>query len=86
MTFGDTHGSESRALGSAEFDLAAKINRLDAKLGKFKDREIDMRLQLEVRVAAIEKPLQNNCARPIPSATSLQTNSIILQHRREPSS
>jgi hypothetical protein len=86
MTFGDTHGSESRALSSAEFDLAAKINRLDAKLRKFEDREIDMRLQLEVRVAAIEKPLQNNRARPIPSTTSLQTNSMILQHRREPSS
>jgi hypothetical protein len=33
------------------------INRLDTKLAKFEERETDKRLQLEVRVSAIEKPL-----------------------------
>jgi hypothetical protein len=32
-------------------------NRLDTKLTKFEVREIDKRLQLEVRVSAIEKHL-----------------------------
>jgi hypothetical protein len=40
---------------SAEFKLAAKIDRLDTKLTKFEEHEIDKRLQLEVRVSAIEK-------------------------------
>jgi hypothetical protein len=31
------------------------INRLDTKLAKFEEHEIDKRLQLEVRVSAIEK-------------------------------
>ena len=37
--------------------LDAKIDRLDTKLTKFEENEIDKRLQLEVRVAAIEKHL-----------------------------
>ena len=40
-------------------EMATKddINRLDTKLTKFEEREIDKRLQLEVRVSAIEKHL-----------------------------
>jgi hypothetical protein len=40
-------------------EMATKddIKRLDTKLGKFEEREIDKRLQLEVRVSAIEKHL-----------------------------
>jgi xanthosine utilization system XapX-like protein len=37
--------------------LDAKLDRLDAKLTKFEEREIDKRLQLEVRVSSIEKHL-----------------------------
>jgi hypothetical protein len=37
--------------------LDANIDRLDTKLTKFEEREIDKRLQLEVRVSAIEKHL-----------------------------
>ncbi len=37
--------------------LDAKIDRLDVKLTKFEEKEIDKRLQLEVRVTAIEKHL-----------------------------
>jgi hypothetical protein len=40
--------------------LDAKIDRLDVKLTKFEENEIDKRLQLEVRVAAIEKHLGIN--------------------------
>jgi hypothetical protein len=40
-------------------EMATKddIKRLDTKLGKFEEHEIDKRLQLEVRVSAIEKHL-----------------------------
>jgi hypothetical protein len=40
-------------------EMATKddINRLDTKLTKFEEREIDKRLQLEVRVSAVEKHL-----------------------------
>jgi hypothetical protein len=43
-------------------EMATKddIQRLDTKLSKFEEREIDKRLQLEVRVAAIEKHLGLN--------------------------
>jgi hypothetical protein len=34
-----------------------KLDRVDTKLTKFEEREIDKRLQLEVRVSAIEKHL-----------------------------
>ena len=37
--------------------VEAKIDQLDVKLTKFEEREIDKRMQLEVRVAAIEKHL-----------------------------
>jgi hypothetical protein len=37
--------------------LAGKIDHLGTKLTKFEESEIDKRLQLEVRVAAIEKHL-----------------------------
>ena len=35
--------------------LGAKIDHVDEKLGNFENREIDERLQLEVRVARLEK-------------------------------
>jgi septal ring factor EnvC (AmiA/AmiB activator) len=35
----------------------ANIDRLDTKLTKFEERELDKRMQLEVRVATIEKHL-----------------------------
>jgi hypothetical protein len=40
-------------------EMATKtdINRLDAKLTKFEEHEIDKRLQLEVRVSHIEKKI-----------------------------
>jgi hypothetical protein len=44
-------------IDSVESNLAGKINRLDTKLTKFEQHEIDKRLQLEVRVSAIEKHL-----------------------------
>jgi septal ring factor EnvC (AmiA/AmiB activator) len=44
-------------IDSVESNLAGKIARLGTKLSKFEDREIDKRLQLEVRVSAIEKHL-----------------------------
>ena len=47
-------------IDSVESNLAAKINRLDVKLTKFEENEIDKRLQLEVRVAAIAKHLGIN--------------------------
>jgi hypothetical protein len=42
-------------LGRRMDALGAKIDRIDVKLTKFEESEIDKRLQLEVRVAAIEK-------------------------------
>jgi prefoldin subunit 5 len=44
-------------IDSVGSNLAGKINRLDTKLTKFEEHEIDKRLQLEVRVSAIEKHL-----------------------------
>jgi hypothetical protein len=40
-------------------EMATKddIKRLDTRLSKFEEREIDKRLQLEVRVSAVEKRL-----------------------------
>ena len=35
--------------------LEAKIDHVDEKLGNFENREIDKRLQLEVRVDRLEK-------------------------------
>jgi hypothetical protein len=37
--------------------LDGKLDRVDTKLTKFEEREIDKRLQLDVRVSAIEKHL-----------------------------
>jgi septal ring factor EnvC (AmiA/AmiB activator) len=47
-------------LDSVESNLAGKIGRLDTKLTKFEENEIDKRLQLEVRVSAIERHLGIN--------------------------
>jgi hypothetical protein len=44
-------------IDGVESNLAGKLNRLDTKLSKFEEREIDKRLQLDVRVSAIEKHL-----------------------------
>jgi hypothetical protein len=44
-------------IDNVESNLVAKIDRLGTKLTKFEENEIDKRLQLEVRVAAIEKHL-----------------------------
>ena len=44
-------------IDNAESNLVGKIDRLGTKLTKFEENEIDKRLQLEVRVAAIEKLL-----------------------------
>ncbi len=46
-----------KKIDSVESNLAGKINRLDTKLTKFEEKEIDKRLQLDVRVSAIEKHL-----------------------------
>ena len=42
-------------LAAVETCLDRRIEKLDTKLTKFEEREIDKRLQLEVRVSAIEK-------------------------------
>ena len=44
-----------RDLLRVETTLTAKIDHVDEKLGNFENREIDMRLQLEVRVERLEK-------------------------------
>ena len=44
-----------RDLLRVETTLTAKIDHVDGKLGNFENREIDKRLQLEVRVARLEK-------------------------------
>jgi tetrahydromethanopterin S-methyltransferase subunit G len=44
-------------IDNVEPNLVAKIDRLGTKLTKFEESEIDKRLQLEARVAAIEKHL-----------------------------
>ena len=44
-----------RDLSRVETTLTAKIDHVDEKLGKFENREIDKRLQLEVRVERLEK-------------------------------
>src|SRR5271168_4441260 len=58
-------------LDSVETNLAAKIDRLDTKLTKFEEHEIDKRKQLEVRVSAIEKHL--GLDKKIPSTVSTST-------------
>ena len=44
-------------IDSVESNLSGQINRIDTKLTKFEESEIDKRLQLEVRVTTIEKHL-----------------------------
>ena len=44
-----------RDLSRVETTLTAKIDHVDEKLGGFENREIDKRLQLEVRVERLEK-------------------------------
>jgi len=43
------------ALAESEGRLGAKLDRIDRRLAKFEEEEIDKRLQLEVRVSRIEK-------------------------------
>ena len=44
-----------RDLSRVETTLTAKIDHVDEKLGNFENREIDKRLQLDVRVERLEK-------------------------------
>jgi hypothetical protein len=44
-------------IDTVKSNLSGQINRIDTKLTKFEEHEIDKRLQLEVRVATIEKHL-----------------------------
>jgi hypothetical protein len=57
MATEDDIGRLDKKIDSVESSLAGKINRLDTKLTKFEEHEIDKRVQLEVRVSAIEKHL-----------------------------
>jgi uncharacterized protein YlxW (UPF0749 family) len=52
----DLSATESRLNGRID-TLDATVTRLDTKLTKFEESEIDKRKQLEVRVAVIEKHL-----------------------------
>ena len=45
------------AFAESEGRLGAKIDRIDRRLTKFEEDEVDKRLQLEVRVHRIEKHL-----------------------------
>lgn len=47
-------------IDKVEYTLTATIDRLGTKLTKFEEHEIDKRMQLEVRVTAIEKHLGLN--------------------------
>jgi hypothetical protein len=44
-----------RDLLRVETTLTARIDQVDEKLGNFENREVDKRLQLEVRIARLEK-------------------------------
>jgi hypothetical protein len=55
-TKGDLAAVETRLHRRIE-KLDGKLDRVDTKLTKFEEHEIDKRLQLEVRVSAIEKHL-----------------------------
>ena len=44
-----------RDLFRVETTLTVRIDQVDEKLGNFENREIDKRLQLEVRVEQLEK-------------------------------
>ena len=56
VTKDDLAATESRLNGRID-TLDATVTRLDTKLTKFEESEIDKRKQLEVRVAVIEKHL-----------------------------
>ena len=47
----------SAMLAELDNHLTTKIDRIDTKLTKFEEHEIDKRLQLEVRVGRVEKHL-----------------------------
>jgi tRNA U34 5-carboxymethylaminomethyl modifying GTPase MnmE/TrmE len=51
----DMRNELKRDLSKAEAALTAKIDYVDEKLGGFENREVDKRLQLEVRVDRLEK-------------------------------
>ena len=51
----DLRNELKQDLSGLETTLTAKIDRVDEKLGNFDNREIDKRLQLEVRVGRLEK-------------------------------
>ena len=51
----DLRNELKRDLSRVETTLTAKIDHVDEKLGNFENREIDKRLQLEVRVERLEK-------------------------------
>jgi len=48
-------GTKFTAVAERMERLGAKIDHIDEKLGGFENREIDKRLQLEVRVGRLEK-------------------------------
>ena len=50
-----TEAELKRDLSRVETTAHAKIDHVDEKLGNFENREIDKRLQLEVRVERLEK-------------------------------
>jgi hypothetical protein len=56
VTKDDLGATESRLNGRID-TLDATVTRLDTKLTKFEESELDKRKQLEVRVSAIEKHL-----------------------------
>jgi hypothetical protein len=57
-SFGGAAASRGlRIAATLEGRLSAKIDRVSPRLGKFEDSEVDKRLQLDVRVARIEKHL-----------------------------
>ena len=51
----DLRNELKRDLSRGETTLTAKIDHVDEKLGGFENRELDKRLQLEVRVGRLEK-------------------------------
>jgi hypothetical protein len=57
VNFIKEHMATKDDLADVETRLEAKIDRICTKLTKFEENEIDKRLQLEVRVARIEKHL-----------------------------
>ncbi len=51
----DLRNELKQDLSRVQTTLTAKIGHVDEKLGNFENREIDKRLQLEVRVGRLEK-------------------------------